>query len=397
MVYLDKQLEMHEKTFNKLYGYDKKKKMKEWSIKVENHSTYSVIVTCYGQLDGKKTESRVAVRSGKNIGKKNETSHFEQAIMDAQSKWMKKRDIEKYMEDIVAEFAKIEVDEMKDFLPMLAQDYGKHAKKIIFPCYVQPKLDGYRMIYNAKSKRCTSRQGKTFDSIMSSKLYKEELVHIEGEVVLDGELYVHGGTFEHLGILRKKKLKDEDIVTLGKIEYHVYDIIDTSLTYAERMTKLQNLFENRPFQKVVMVKTTETKTHDEIRLCHEEFVADGYEGTIVRNANGLYRCKFRSYDLQKYKDFMDAEYKIVDYTYEVDTSGEDMNLVVWICENENGVKFNVRPQGTREERQWLYKNGLNYIGKRLWTKYFELTDRGVPRFPSTARGSVEEYIRGVNF
>jgi len=387
---------MQKKVFDTLYGYDKKNKVKEWSIKVEHHDTHSVIVTCYGQVTGKKSESRVAVRTGKNIGKKNETTHFEQAILDAQSKWTKKRDIEKYatkrLDDV---FSSLQINDVTEYLPMLAQDYGKHAKKIVFPCFTQPKLDGYRMIYNGESKECISRQGKRFDSIMNSTLYKEELARISEKIVLDGELYVHGGTFEHLGVLRKKRIQDKDLGILSQIEYHVYDIVDTTLTYFQRLEKLKKLFENNTFRKVIMVKTLQTSTQDEIRRYHQEFVKDGYEGTIVRNFRGLYKCKFRSYDLQKYKDFMDGEFKIVDYTHEVDTSGEETNLVVWICENDNGKRFNVRPQGTKEERRLLYKNGLQYIGKRLWIKYFELTDRGVPRFPSTARSSVVEYIREV--
>jgi DNA ligase-1 len=386
---------MQEKVFDTLYGYDKKNKLKEWNIKVENNDTHSVIITSYGQLNGKKTEAKVAVRNGKNIGKKNETTHYEQAILDAQSKWTKKRDIEKYSTTMDVDFSKLNIEEKEEYLPMLAQDYTKHGKKIKYPCFVQPKLDGYRMVFNAKTKQCTSRQGKSFDAILSSDVYKKELASIQEDVVFDGEVYLHGGTFEHLGVLRKKKLKEEDIEKINQLEYHIYDIIDTNLEYYARRKKLNEILKRHRFEKVVLVETVEANTEEEVSKFHEKFVHSGYEGAIVRNANGMYKCKFRSYDLQKYKDFMDDEYKIVDYTYEVDTTGEETNLVVWVCENSNGQRFNVRPQGTREERQDLYKRGLQYIGKKIWVKYFELTDKGVPRFPSTARNTVSEYIRDV--
>jgi hypothetical protein len=38
--------------------------------------------------------------------------------------------------------------------PMLANDFNKRKDKISFPLFVQPKLDGYRMIYNSKTKYC---------------------------------------------------------------------------------------------------------------------------------------------------------------------------------------------------------------------------------------------------
>ena len=91
---------------------------------------------------------------------------------------------------------------------------------------------------------------------------------------------------------------------------------------------------------------------------------------------------------------MDSEYKIVDFTAEQDTS-TTKNLVVWICVNQNGDKFNVRPKGTREERHELYNRGSEFIGQQIQVKYFELTDSGIPRFPTTKSESYTTYIRNI--
>ena len=64
----------------------------------------------------------------------------------------------------------------------------------------------------------------------------------------------------------------------------------------------------------------------------------------------------------------------------------------------NGDEFNVRPGGTKIERQKIYSDCLDnfkYKGKRLYVKYFELTDRGIPRFPTTKTTCVETYIRDI--
>ena len=110
---------------------------------------------------------------------------------------------------------------------------------------------------------------------------------------------------------------------------------------------------------------------------------------MVRNKSGVYKCKFRSYDLLKLKDFEDDEFKIINYTFEKDTTGGDNNLVVWICETKEGKSFNVQSKGTREERQDIYKQANKYIGCNLWVQFFGLTSDCVPRFPKTMRNGTD--------
>ena len=53
--------------------------------------------------------------------------------------------------------------------------------------------------------------------------------------------------------------------------------------------------------KIKSVETLLCNNIDDVKKCHENFVKDGYEGTILRNASGMYISK-RSHDLLKYKD-----------------------------------------------------------------------------------------------
>jgi ATP-dependent DNA ligase len=276
----------------------------------------------------------------------------------------------------------------------------------VYPAYIQPKLDGYRMVYNSKTKYCNSRQGKEFQIIRETNLYKE-LIKINQDIVLDGELYLHNGIFEHLGILRKKKLSKDDIEKINQIEYHVYDIILPETSYEQRYQLLDDLFKKNTFTKIKLVLTKIINSEEELKNSHIEFVKDNYEGSIVRSKSGKYRCKARSSDLLKYKDFEDAEFKIVDFTFEKDTSKDNENLVVWICQTQSGTlpmtnpsvrqgtRFNIRPKGTREERQELYKRGSEFVGSYLQVKYFELTENNVPRFPTTKSESYTTYIRNI--
>ena len=381
------------RTFPKLFGSDVKGKQKEWNVVVIDNGDHSVVEIEYGYVSGKMTKSTKKITSGKNIGKRNETTHFEQAILEAQSKWKKKTEQEFSENDVKPTNITSEnvLDCENVVFPMLASDFQKFKHKITYPVYIQPKLDGYRMIFNSKNKSCNSRQGKSFDAIKRTSLYKE-LISIKEIVILDGELYQHGGIFEHLGMLRKKKLDESDYEKLEQIEYHVYDYIDETKTYTERLDFLKTFFNKNPFQHIRFVETRTVSTENELKDQHLDFVKDSYEGSIVRTASGKYRCKARSQDLLKFKDFVDSEYKIIGFTREQDTAS-DKDLIVWVCVNKNGDKFNVRPKGTREERNELYQRGNEFIGQQIHVKYFELTDSGIPRFPTTKSESYTSYIR----
>ncbi len=409
---------LETKTFEILYGIDKSGKTKIWDIKVERYENYSEIVTLYGYTN--KIEARRRINSGKNINKVNMTTHFEQAISEAASKWTKKKDIEQYQllekietkeksdQDIVQDISNLSLQPM---LPMLAQDFQKQKKKVVYPAFCQKKLDGMRMLYNTTTGKITTRQGKEYSVIKESgKLYKE-LQKLPSGLILDGELYTNKLNFETLGVLRKtKKLTKEELANLQKIEYHIYDIIDTTLIFEERNKKIKELLYPNKYEKLIYVSTFLIKTEEEIKNYHLKFLEEGFEGTMIRNKDSLYKIKCRSSDLLKYKDFQDDEFKIIGFTEEKDTSGEDRNLIVWIVEvpvnivvdqdleiENNKMKCKVRPKGTKEERQELYKkcvdNFEQFKGRKLWTKYFEKTRDGNLRFPTTLRNTYTEYIR----
>ena len=399
-----------EYNFALLTGIDTKGKTKTWEIHVINQGDYSEIKIRYGYE--KKIETTTRISEGKNLGKKNETSHFQQAISEAQSKWNKKRDHEGYSEvaaqgketNAATEVAVQKEIETENPLPMLAHDYKKQKTKVKYPCFLQMKLDGMRMVYNTTTGKITTRQGNDYDIIKESGKLYEELKKLPKGLILDGELYTDKLNFENLGIVRKtKNLSEKDRVNLCKIEYHIYDLIDTKLTFEQRNKIIKELLykdTKKNYEKLIYVETFLAKNEEEIKNYHTKFLEDGYEGTMIRNKDSFYKIKHRSNDLLKYKDFQDAEFKIIDFTVEKDTSGADENLIVWIIGipvDHAEIKCKVRPQGTREERKDLYKKCVNnfeeFRGRKLWTKFFEYTADGSLRFPSTMRNTFTEYIR----
>lgn len=377
--------------------------LKEWRIKVVSEGDEVFIVTEYGKKGGKLAISRRKISSGKNIGKKNETTVQEQAISEATSKFEKKKktgysprqltiqepDIvwtERRNETVVSKLPKEERDEFK-FFPMLALDFSKRGQDIVFPCYIQPKLDGVRgllMEINNET-RLFSRnfiEYTVFDSITKK-------TNVPKGIILDGELFSHEIPFEEItGLARNhsvKKLSPERLENLKFIHFHVFDLYDQNnpdLTFEERydkLMKMQNLFGNQ----IVIVDTKELNAPEDLEARNSEYIEQGYEGTILRNKNSKYQVNKRSKHLQKYKLFRDSEFKVVDYIVTQDSE------FVFVCEytDTNGElnTFKCRPRGTVKYKQDLILNSQNDFGKfkgRKYTvRYQELSQKGCPRFP----------------
>jgi len=419
---LTKLMELNNKKFPSLYTNDKKGGIREWNINVieikENNLNYSNIIVSHGLLNGKHITNISKIEKGKNIGKINETSHYQQALAEATSKWNKKKDIEKYTitipENIIESTSNntnytINTNDTnsisntvniptQSIRPMLAYDYKKYKNKVIFPCFIQKKYDGYRLLYNNITYDMYSRNGKKYDILYNTELHNM-LKKIN--LPLDGEIYSHDQinvNFESYGVLRKKKITDSDLQLLDKLEYHVYDIVIPNKPYNERFDILKKAITSEFSSKIKLVDSFQCNSESDINNYHQSFVNNNYEGSIIRNKLGLYSSK-RSFDLLKYKDFDDDEFVITDFTSEKDTSNESVDLIIWICSlNDNkSITFNIRPQGTKQEREMLYKMGKTFIGQKLWVKFFGYTENKIPRFPGTKTNTYKTYIRNIQY
>lgn len=362
-------------TFAPLYGVALTGKPKIWQVSVEDRDGVGVVIVQFGYIDGKQQINEREITKGKNIGKKNETSPVEQAISEAQSLWNKKKDAG-YVETLTDSPSAFESHE-DDYipLPMLAHDYNKRGKSIKFPCYAQRKLDGVRCVAIAK-KGMFSRNGKTMS---------EHLEHIEYELntlrkgtTLDGELYSDTLTFQEVvGLVKKTKITGDDMKKFLQIHLCVYDTISED-DYEDRYKTLTALFKEHKFKYIRLLPTVVCETADDVKGLHAEYVAEGYEGLILRNKKGKYDVGHRSINLQKYKEFIDEEFKVIGFK---EGDGLEKGCVIWRCETEDGQEFDCRPRGTHEERIELFKHAKKYIGKLLTIRFQEWTTDKKPRFP----------------
>jgi hypothetical protein len=88
--------------------------------------------------------------------------------------------------------------------------------------------------------------------------------------------------------------------------------------------------------------------------------------------------EFNSKDIEKMKSFQDDEFKIIDGKQ---GTGLDSGCVIYKCITKEGETFDVRPRGTVEERQEMYQNLPNDIGKMLTVRFPEYSDKLVPLQP----------------
>lgn len=362
--------------FPKLYGKTKLGKIKEWEIVATAHSDGTAsFTTTHGLQDGQKTSSTQLVKVGKNIGRSNETTPYEQACSEARSRWVKQVEQGGYAateEEIQSG------DEREHFLPMLAHRYDQKGSKIKWPAYVQKKYDGFRCLARKEDGRVEmwSRKGKAFDVPKEIIADLEEILE-EGQCV-DGELYKHewrsesgDPDFQRIASAAKKYKPDTAL-----LEYHIYDCPNEHLTFEERFVNVQ-------FTETVRVKRATTylaQTEAEAMAFYEAWItgAKPYEGAMVRNKDGLYMFDHRSNDLQKIKPLADEEFEIIGGQ---EATGDDSGTVVFKCRTPSGEEFNVRPIGSRELRKEYWDNLDNYIGRYLTVQYNGLTNDGKPRFP----------------
>ena len=223
------------------------------------------------------------------------------------------------------------------------------------------------------------RSGKLFKSAPHVLEALEGFFKDNPDAVLDGELYCDklANDFNKIASLVKKgKPTSADLEESARtIQYHVYDVVDTSKTFDKRNDWLDNNLPVRgPIKHVMTAKVDSTEELDRL---YEGFLAAGYEGQMVRT-NGLYEQK-RSKTLLKRKEFQDAEYKIVEVG---EGTGNRTGMAGFmVLENRDGSTFKSNIKGEHKYLEDLWKDRDELKGQMATCQYFHLTPDNVPRFP----------------
>ena len=369
-----------------------------------------------GVIGGKITRHAPTYSVETNVGKSNERNRFEQGLVNARTLYLKKID-SGFM--VKKDFDKSKTTTKKrqeniKYFPMLVRKYVDEKKNMVYPLFVQPKLDGARCVAfldkSPKKKPTTknvvmyTRQKK--DYLGFDDMKKELLPALidmwdfekNESIRIDGELYKHGLTLQDISGAVRNPDRD-NIKKYQGIKFHVFDAFypkRPTLQFKNRVSLVNDFFcaLGKNPKHVVKVPTLLVKTEKSQEKLYKKFLSKKYEGVILRNMDSEYlthptksSTSIRSKFVLKRKMTYDDEFEVVGFTE--GAKGKDKGAIIWICETKNTKKqFRATPKNiTNEERYKLFKLASEnkgagfdklYKGRMMTVEYEDLSKDEVP-------------------
>lgn len=276
--------------------------------------------------------------------------------------------------------------------PMFAKQFEKVTNKKIYDklWYASRKIDGVRCLMYFKDGKVhtASRGGEHYDYSTTHITEHPRFLQLfqeHPELILDGELYMHGKSLQQIsGAARMEK----NAYDMDWLQYYVYDVVDTTKTFEQRLEVLKAIqqelnltFEpEREFQdgelQVQMVPQVAIAHWNNIKDLHDAYVAEGWEGVVIRDPDKVYKPKGRTNDMLKIKMYQDAEFEITGLSEGL--RDEDM---CFTCVTSDGIAFKAKPMGSRELKAQYREDLDKLIGKMATVKFFYLSDDGTPLQP----------------
>jgi ATP-dependent DNA ligase len=249
--------------------------------------------------------------------------------------------------------------------------------------FVQPKLDGVRCYINQHG--AFSRNHKPFYNVKHILTELEPFFKDNPNVTLDGELYNHkyrDNFNKIISLVRKQKPTQADkFEAASSLQFHCYDLFNSeqpSLSFIDRTLAITGYQGSYKWRSIQLVDTKVVFSNEDVQKFHKQNKQNKYEGSILRT-NKPYDQR-RSNNLQKVKDWSDTEIIITGY---VEGKGKfQSGLGKFLGKDQEGNAVEVPwPTLTIPERQLMWIDRNEYIGKTLTFEYFERTPAGAYRFP----------------
>ena len=233
--------------------------------------------------------------------------------------------------------------------------------------WMSEKLDGIRALWTGTG--LVSRQGNPF---CAPAWFTKGLP----KTPLDGELWIDRKRFQRtVSIVRRQDAGE----LWRQVLYVVFDAPQAGGPFEERRRVMaREVREDRcPFVRVLYQAICEGT--DGLQKELDRIESLGGEGLMLRQPGSIYEAG-RSHTLLKVKRFQDADARVVAH---LPGAGRHKGrLGALLVELPNGTQFSVGTGFTDAQRE-----NPPPIGSTITFRYQELSDRGVPRFPSFVRAS----------
>ena len=231
--------------------------------------------------------------------------------------------------------------------------------------WMSEKLDGVRAYWDGK--QLLSRQGNL---LHAPDWFLENLP----DVPLDGELWLARKSFQKtVSIVRRQDKSDH----WKQISFLVFDAPAMAEPFERRVEFLTDSFgkQAHPQARLHPHELCRDLAHLKQELARVESL--GGEGLMLRQPGSKYETG-RSFTLLKIKTFHDAEARVVEHI--AGAGRHEGRLGALGVELPDGTRFSVGTGFSDAQRE-----NPPPIGTTITFRYQELSDRGVPRFPSFVR------------
>ena len=236
--------------------------------------------------------------------------------------------------------------------------------------WLSEKLDGVRAYWNGR--RFLSRQGNRFHA-------PDWFVQGLPSQPLDGELWIDRRRFQRtVSIVRRQ----DQTELWREVSYLVFDAPAVQAPFEERLeVARESLAQKRPpFAR--LLEQQRCRDVDHLRQELTRIEALGGEGLMLREPGSSYVAG-RSATLLKVKTFHAAEARVIGH--QPGNGRHQGRLGALLVELANGTQFAVGTGFSDRQRE-----RPPAIGATITFRYQELTDGGVPRFPSFVRACVDQ-------
>jgi len=255
---------------------------------------------------------------------------------------------------------------------MLADDSKKHEKKMTGEVYVEPKLDGVRVIticdVDKDEVKMFSRNGKeltNFPKILEQ--FDSMLDQMSESMVFDGE--VMSDDFQTLmrEIHRKGGAKTDDAVLnlfdCMPLEYFKEGSYPYALNTRKELLQSFTYGPNISIVEFVAMDLDDDDGQKQFADYNRLCIDKGFEGIMVKPITGIYECK-RSALWLKVKPFIEVSLKVVDTE---EGTGRNVGklgaLIVEGTDMDKFIKTNVGSGLTDTDRETFWKAKDKLIGQ----------------------------------
>jgi DNA ligase-1 len=228
--------------------------------------------------------------------------------------------------------------------------------------WLSEKLDGVRAFWDGE--RFLSRQGNTF---LAPDWFTAGLP----KTALDGELWIGRKAFQRtVSIARRQDRSDH----WKEMTYVVFDAPGLDKPFEDRLEMVTETFTKGTHAHAVAHAHERCRGADHLREELARITAQDGEGLMLRRPGSRYEAG-RSATLLKVKTFLDGEARVLKH---LEGAGRHKGrLGALLVELEDGTTFQVGTGFSDSEREQPPP-----VGCTIAFRYQELSDRGVPRFPS---------------